>query len=283
VTVPLLVGPDSLSLYSGTDTRAHAGAAVTSPSSIRSRLTVLRRKTVRPGGLRLEERDYRLLAAGTAAGQLVASWAWRWEWPRATTVKSAQNRLSELKRHGLLERVELRVGVEGVYVPTAEAARLVAPLTDGLSAPRLPDRSDVRWHATLPHALTVMEVGRWLLTERAPAGARWRTERDILRSRVLALPAAARRGGAGLGFRPDGELLLPAGERLAVEVELHDKADRLADKLAWYRDAAGYDEVLWLVPPVGVEAPLGRAIEAAGCGALMAVEPLPTGCLVYAG
>jgi hypothetical protein len=84
-------------------------------------------------------------------------------------------------------------------------------------------------------------------------------------------------------FRPDGAVVLPTGERVAVEVELHDKADRLGDKLRWYRDEAGYAEVLWLVPPTGVEAPLWEAIAAVDPKAeLMAVETLPAACLIYA-
>ena len=94
-----------------------------------------------------------------------------------------------------------------------------------------------------------------------------------------------RRGAAGMRFRPDGAVVLPAGERIAVEVELHDKAaDRLGAKLRWYRDAGGFAEVLWLVPPTGVEGPLWDAIARVDPGAdLMAVETLPPACLVYAG
>jgi hypothetical protein len=86
-------------------------------------------------------------------------------------------------------------------------------------------------------------------------------------------------------FRPDGAVVLPAGERIAVEVELHAKAAVLAEpdgKLAWYRDAAGYDEVLWLVSGAGGAGPLVEAIASTGCAALMAVEPLPPECLCYA-
>ena len=86
-------------------------------------------------------------------------------------------------------------------------------------------------------------------------------------------------------FRPDGCVALPTGERIAVEVELHAKAaERLAEKLRWYRDAAGYAEVLWLVPAAGVEEPLWAAIAAVDPKAeLMAVERLPAGLLRYAG
>jgi hypothetical protein len=91
-----------------------------------------------------------------------------------------------------------------------------------------------------------------------------------------------------MSLRPVGAVVLPAGERIAVEVELHDKAaERLGAKLRWYRDEAArgrYTEVLWLVPPAGVEEPLWGAIaEVDPKAELMAVETLPPECLVYAG
>ena len=58
----------------------------------------------------------------------------------------------------------------------------------------------------------------------------------------------------------------------------------MGEKLRWYRDETGYAEVLWLVPPAGIEAPLWEAIAAVDLKAeLMAVETLPSACLVYAG
>ena len=79
--------------------------------------------------------------------------------------------------------------------------------------------------------------------------------------------------------------MLPTGERIAVEVELHAKAsDRLAEKLRWYRDAAGYAEVLWLVPGAGVEESLWAAIATVDPEAeVMAVERLPADLLRSAG
>jgi hypothetical protein len=57
-------------------------------------------------------------------------------------------------------------------------------------------------------------------------------------------------------------LCLPDGGRLAVEVELHDKAARLGDRLAWYRDAAGHAGVLWLTHREAVRQPPERAVAA---------------------
>ena len=109
------------------------------------------------------------------------------------------------------------------------------------------------------HDVLAADVGVWLTTQRpdvAPGQeVRWRTLRELASDR-----------GKGGGFLPDGALVLPSGERFAVEVELHDKADRLAlpdGKLRWYR-TAGYRGVWWLVPDRSVARPLERAIAAAG-------------------
>ena len=74
------------------------------------------------------------------------------------------------------------------------------------------------------------------------------------------MPRHRRRGAAGMRSRPDGGVVLPARERITVEEELHaEAAGRLGDKLRWYRDAAGYAGVLWLVPAAGVEESLWAA------------------------
>ena len=66
-------------------------------------------------------------------------------------------------------------------------------------------------------------------------------------------------------------------------MEPHAEAERLDEKLAWYRGAAGYAEMLRLVPPAGVEAPLWAAIaEVDSETELIAVEALPAECLGYA-
>jgi hypothetical protein len=78
--------------------------------------------------------------------------------------------------------------------------------------------------------------------------------------------------------------VLPSGERFAVEVELHDKAERQAQpggKLDWYR-TAGYAGVWWLVPDAAVARPLARAIAARGYTADdMWVEILPAEVLAW--
>jgi hypothetical protein len=229
------------------------------------------------------DRDRRLLATAVRHGRLVASQAWRWEWSASPHVRPARNRLGELVAGGWLLPVALRRG-ESVYVPTPAGARLVANLTGGMSAPKAPAENARRWLAQLGHDLTVAEAERWLL-RRAPAGARFLTERELIREWTRSLPLPLRHGAAGMRFRPDAAVVLPTGERIAVEVELHAKsAERLGDKLRWYRNAAEYAEVLWLVPAAGVEEPLWTSIAGVDPKAeLMAVERLPAGLLRYAG
>jgi hypothetical protein len=215
-----------------------------------------------------------LLATATRFGRITAGQAWRWYLPASPTIKTAQNRLGELEARGLVVHVPLGRAEEGLYVPTPAGARLAGV---GLSAPKPLSPANAGARARLGHDLTVAEAAHWIMAERAAAGATWRTERELLREQVLARPPQARRGGAGLGFRPDGALVLPDGDRLAVEVELHDKADRLGEKLAWYRDGrSGFAGVWWLTHRPAVRNALERALRAGGLPPEVAwVELLP--------
>jgi hypothetical protein len=122
-----------------------------------------------------------------------------------------------------------------------------------------------------------------LLGRKGAQGARFLTERELIWEWTRSLPPHLRHGAAGMRYRPDGAVVLPDGARIAVEVELHAKStERLGDKLRWYRDEAGYAEVLWLVPGPGVERPLLEMVDQVDPKAeLMAVEPLPAACLTY--
>jgi hypothetical protein len=297
---PRLTPPDYLSLREAGVQSAFGGATRQTPTADRDggrqprgslrlvpALSPRRRPVVTrsPGVVKPTDRDRRLIAVAVRHGKLAPSQAWRWEWSASPLPKPAWNRLAALAASGWLLKLELLRG-EGIYVPTPAGARLVADLTGALAAPRAPTEHAYRWLAQLPHDLTIAEVERWLLG-RAGAGARFLTERELARDWARARPAGQRRGARGMPHRPDGVVVMPDGQRVAVEVELHAKAaERLAEKLAWYRHAASrgdYAEVLWLVPGKPVERALSLAIVAAGCGELMAVETLPPDCLVYAG
>lgn len=232
-----------------------------------------------PGGVR--PRDRALLAWATRFARMVPSQAWRWFFPDAGSVKVARNRLRELEVAGLLVRVPLRQGQEGVYIPTQDGSKMAEV---GLSAPKVPATGDLAALGKLGHSLTVAEAAWWLLHRPdATPDASWLTERELAREAVLALPPVRRRGARGVGPLPDGALCLPDGERLAVEVELHDKAARLGIKLAWYRDGAGFAGVLWLTHREAVRRSLERAIAAAGCAGLMWTEALPPDLPVWVG
>ncbi|MGH2370671.1 MAG: hypothetical protein ACRDI2_21045, partial [Chloroflexota bacterium] len=90
------------------------------------------------------ERDRRLIAGAVRHGRLVASQAWRWEWPTSPTITLARNRLHKLTAVSWLRHLPLLRG-EGVYVPTPAGARLVADLTGGLAAPTLPAAHKRLW------------------------------------------------------------------------------------------------------------------------------------------
>ena len=95
-------------------------------------------------------------------------------------------------------------------------------LTGGLSEPKVPDTGERRWYANLTHDLTIPEAERWLLAEATP-GSRFLTVRELFRARALALPVAQRRGGAGVGYRPDGVLVLPDGRRVDGRLDQPDR------------------------------------------------------------
>jgi len=200
--------PDPISLQPHANTQGATATDMrrTAPAHI-GRLRLIAPGAVLPtGGLEPTERDHRLLAQATRYPGIVPSQAWRWEWSASPKIKPAWNRLAELARAGLLVRIPLRRG-ESVFLATEAGAKLVRELTGGLSAPRVPDATDGRWLGQLRHDLTLPEVERWLL-ERARrkghAGARFLTGRQLARARAMALPPHLRRGGAVLGYMPDG-------------------------------------------------------------------------------
>jgi hypothetical protein len=89
---------------------------------------------------------------------------------------------------------------------------------------------------------------------------------------------------------PDGVLVLRGGQRvwrLAVEVELHQKASRLYEaKLAWYalQFAEGaLDGCLWLCAGAGRAAPVLAAARrvAPSVADLVGARPLPEGVTPY--
>jgi hypothetical protein len=208
-------------------------------------------------------------------------------WPDSASTKTAHNRLGRLV--GAAYLVRRPVG------PREDGAYLLAPKGRAeLGLPTRHSRPDLRAAASLRHRLIVADVADWLRSRRYRGGdPEWVTEVDVYDGRFW----LARRDGRETGARergalmvPDGVLVLRGGERvwrLAIEVELHQKASRLYDaKLAWYAlqfVEGALDGCEWLCAGDGRPAPIRAAAErvAPSVADLVAVGPLPEGVTPY--
>ena len=253
------------------------------PRRVRSVPSQVRRAAVHavaapPRHRRLGARDLALLHDGVRHRGLTASQAWRWHWPRAGTIALAQKRLSELKGAGLFVNVPRGRGQEGVYVPTTEGTRAVREaLPLQLSPPAIPRPDQL---GRLAHDLTVADVAHALLTPyRRHAGQSWLTWRELAREAAMRRPPGRRHGAAGIGFLPDGALVLATGERLAVEVELEEKLATLEGKLRWYREQLGagrYEAAVWYCAGAAMADRYARGLRRAGFAEEEVwAEPLP--------
>jgi hypothetical protein len=209
-------------------------------------------------------------------------------WPDSVSDKTARNRLWQLCEAGYLVRRPIGHREDGAY--------LLAPKGRAeLGLPTKHSRPDLRAAASLRHRLVVADVADWLRARRYRGGdPEWVTEVDVYDGGFW----LARRDGRETGARergalmvPDGVLVLRGGERvwrLAIEVELHQKASRLYDaKLAWY--ALQFAEGAlhgceWLCAGAGRAAPVLAAARRAAASfvGLVAAGPLPEGVTPYA-
>jgi hypothetical protein len=221
--------------------------------------------------------------------------------PGASTVRG---RLRLLQLAGYVRHLPGGPFQAGVYLATA---RGIAQTGLGLRPVAPADGAQPVW---VWHHLTVADLADALLfyaRERGTPGVRWLTERELRAGQPWLPREPARRARArvrGGGYSaPDGCLLLPApdgqgaigggggaGVRLAVEAELHHKADRFYEaKLAWYREHL-------TAPAPGVPAPFDRARYYCATPAIAAAiervagrlgvvpldtRPLPPGVAVY--
>jgi hypothetical protein len=176
---------------------------------------------------------------------------------------AARQRLLDLTRAGLVERVAWWRSARPVYLPTDRGTH-VADV--GLSTPGLSAQA-------LRHHLAVAALADWLLSQ-AP-DAEWTTERELRRDDAYA--AHARDGRHvldGTPHVPDGLLLGPTGPT-AIEVELSPKSD--LDYAAIFRWYALVDlAVRWFVNTQALERRLARLIGRYGLdGPFASVERLP--------
>jgi hypothetical protein len=183
---------------------------------------------------------------------------------------------------GLFVNVSRGRGQEGVYIPTRRGTETVQEaLGLNLSPPTVPTSSQL---GKLRHDLTVAELAHWLPSRSVP-GVCWLTWRELGHEAAMARPAGRRYGGAGVGFLPDGALVLPTEERLAVEVELEEKASTLGAKLQWYRArlaTGGYAAVVWYCATPAIAIRYGDTFRVAGFSPEeMWAEALPPGIVVW--
>jgi hypothetical protein len=216
----------------------------------------------------------------------------RRHWPESVSPKAAANRLTRLKDGGYLHWRSLGDKHDGAWLlATKGRAELGLPTRSTRPAPAS--------GASLRHRLIAADVADWLRARPHPGGApAWLSEVELLDGALrLPRPPSRRRRDGHAGGRergrlmvPDGVLLLRGGARvwrLAVEVELHQKASRLYDaKLAWYAHqfaAGALDGCLWLCAGAGRAAPILAAAERVvpGVADLVRAAPLPEGVTVY--
>jgi len=206
-------------------------------------------------------------------------------WSDSSSAKTALNRLGQLCGAGYLLRRPIGHREDGAYLLTPRGRAEL-----GLLARHA--RPDPRAAASLRHRLVVADVADWLCSRRYRGGApEWVSEVDVYDGRVwLARWETGRGRERGALLVPDGVLVLRGGERgwrLAVEVELHQKASRLYDaKQAWYAVQFGegtLDGCLWLCAGAGRAAPIRAAARrvAPGTADLVEAEPLPEGVTAY--
>jgi hypothetical protein len=233
-------------------------------------------------GLLLTPRDRAVLGDVYRFGCLSAVQVAGRHWPDSASAKTAHNRLGQLVGVGYLVRRSLGHREDGAY--------LLAPKGRAeLGLPARRTRPDATAAASLRHRLVVADVADWLCARRYRGGApAWVSEVDLYDGRLWLArrPTGGRARERGALMVPDGVLVLRGAERvwrLAVEVELHQKASRLYDaKLAWYADQfaeGALDGCLWLCAGAGRPAPIRAAAGrvAPGTAHLVGARPLPAG------
>jgi hypothetical protein len=205
-------------------------------------------------------------------------------WPDSVSDKTARNRLWQLCEAGYLVRRPIGHREDGAYLLTPKGRA-------ELGLPTKHARPDPRASSSLRHRLVVADVADWFLARRYRGGEpAWVTEVDVYDGRFPLARRETRTRRRGALLVPDGVVVLRGGRRvwrLAVEVELHQKASRLYEaKLAWYalQFAAGtLDGCEWLCAGAGRAAPILAATRrvAPGVVHLVAAGALPAGVTPY--
>jgi hypothetical protein len=234
--------------------------------------------------LLLTPRDQAVLGGVYRFGCLSAVQVADRHWPDSSSPKTAHNRLGWLVGAEYLVRRSLGHREDGAY--------LLAPKGRAeLGLPARHTRPDVTAATSLRHRLVVADVADWLCSRRYRGGdPEWVSEVDLYDGRLWLARRQTSGRDRGALMVPDRVLLLRGGEqrwRLAIEVELHQKASRLYDaKLAWYTlqfEEGALDGWLWLCAGAGRAAPIRAAARrvAPGTADLVGARPLPAGVTAY--
>jgi hypothetical protein len=173
-------------------------------------------------------------------------------------------RMKALARAGYVagERVFFRA--PAAYVATRAGADVAGV---GLSAIR-PAATELR------HRLLLVDLSDWLLAR--PPGSTWTTERELRREAMRAV----RDSGTGRLWRgpehvPDGLLVRADNRRMAIELELTEKAaPRYGSILRWYA-GQGYDGVQWYCETESLSNRVRATVEAEVLEDLASVALLP--------
>jgi Replication-relaxation len=211
-------------------------------------------------GLALSEARWGLLLDLGRQGLLTAAQAHRRHFPGRSR-KRVLNVLGELERDGhAVRRVwgyDPRTGGErAAWLPTLRGLRRV-----GLGVPAKRHRRASALQS-LPHDATVVDLQERILADLRAAGvpAGWLTEAELARGYDW-LPAEL----ATERKRPDGVLVLPGGERIAVEAETsRHTSGELRAKVQAYRaalEAGVYHAAAWYFATTAPDA--GYAVERA--------------------
>lgn len=168
-----------------------------------------------------------------------------------TSQSRAYERVADLVGAGYLHRAAVFASQPAVLSLTAAGADASGA---GLSAPRVVI-------SRINHDLAVLDLSAELLA--GNRGAEWVTEREIRRDRMSRDLAGRLQKVTDFVRVPDGVLVLAAGERLAVELDLTPKSpDDYRRILRYYsRPPREYARVLYYVSPPCARARLQDLIE----------------------
>lgn len=172
-------------------------------------------------------------------------------------IHATSNRLRKLEALRYVDRRISAAGQASVFRLTETGT----DVTDGAIRP-------AGWvPGELEHSLALVDLLEGLVTEHP--GATYRTEREIRTDRGR---KERGRSTAADGRVPDGELLLPSGKVVALELDLTAKRSRDVEIVVHNYTRSAYDAVWWFVRPASVGR-MEEAVRAQSATRLVDVHP----------